>query len=412
MIVRLLARTGDFEIQSDRNGFNVGDHVLLGGDEGAADDGEPLTIASFDMGVDDSVQMVVFDTCLTCDHKKGALMVLDARSLCLRCGRVGPHRCSLLLGESSRTREERRMAVKAEVFGVKDTKLVMNRRPKIGRTLFLQLRKPWIKDVTHRACVCTLCFSANMMAVALVEHGDVFRELSPVLATIIDAVEARAKGGSVPRTVRMDDLLHCLCGCPVNDTNGFINVKCALMRCTKCNMLERLRDISRCKAIRESKKMIQWDGYQKEVSVKKKLKVVPAYAEHHAEVEVLNADGHRLRKMSRKPTRKTTTTSRQPRTRTRGRTDKKEVNETQKKNTAMERVRYAANTMYYMLHLVSMVQLFAKHQFINLWQHTARAGVWESFPDDAVLVEMDFAENFTIIVQDEQQAGHWVHKQV
>ena len=38
--------------------------------------------------------------------------------------------------------------------------------------------------------------------------------------------------------------------------------------------------------------------------------------------------------------------------------------------------------------------------------------MWEEFPKDAVLIEMDFAENFTIIVQDEQQSGHWTHKQV
>ena len=40
------------------------------------------------------------------------------------------------------------------------------------------------------------------------------------------------------------------------------------------------------------------------------------------------------------------------------------------------------------------------HQFINLWQYSARSDVWEDFPLDVVLVEMDFTENLFIIVQD------------
>ena len=66
----------------------------------------------------------------------------------------------------------------------------------------------------------------------------------------------------------------------------------------------------------------------------------------------------------------------------------------------------------FLVHLIMMVPLFADHQYVNLWQHSARQRVWDEFPKDAVLIELDFAENFSIIVQDEQQAGHWTHKQV
>ena len=85
---------------------------------------------------------------------------------------------------------------------------------------------------------------------------------------------------------------------------------------------------------------------------------------------------------------------------------------TKKKSNCLDRVRFTATPFFYLVHLISMVDLFASHQFINLWQHSSRAKVWESFPNDAVLLEMDFAENLSIIVQDEQQSGHWVHKQV
>ena len=39
---------------------------------------------------------------------------------------------------------------------------------------------------------------------------------------------------------------------------------------------------------------VEWDGYQKEVSVNKQIQVVPAYAEANEAVEVLSADGKRL----------------------------------------------------------------------------------------------------------------------
>ena len=63
------------------------------------------------------------------------------------------------------------------------------------------------------------------------------------------------------------------------------------------------------------------------------------------------------------------------------------------------------------MHLMHMVNLYPKHQFINLWQHVTRATVWEDFPQDTVLVEMDFAENLSIIVQDEEMGIHSQHKQ-
>ena len=122
---------------------------------------------------------------------------------------------------------------------------------------------------------------------------------------------------------------------------------------------------------------------------------------------MLSADGLRTRNVTkRKPRRQPTGRK------TRSVGSRSHSDQEKKRSVAMERVQYSANPMFYMLHLISLVQAFAKHQFINLWQHSARSAVWESFPKDAVLLEMDFAENFTIIVQDEQQAGHWVHKQV
>ena len=176
--------------------------------------------------------------------------------------------------------------------------------------------------------------------------------------------------------------------------------------------MQRLGSIARSKEIKDSKEIVTWDGYQKEVSVKKKLKVVPAYADQHDEVEVLNADGQRLRKMSRKTKRNTRRNVRNTRSgRSKSHNNQDQNDEKKKRSAAMERVQYSSNPMFYMLHLISVVQVFAKHQFINIWQHSARSGVWDEFPKDAVLIEMDFAENFTIIVQDQQQAGHWVHKQ-
>ena len=153
---------------------------------------------------------------------------------------------------------------------------------------------------------------------------------------------------------------------------------------------------------------VEWDGYQKEVSVNKQIQVVPAYAEANEAVEVLSADGKRLRKVSSRSRRTPVTVRRGNRHNGTADTPEKK----KKRSNCMERVRFRANTFHFMLHLMLMVPLYVKHQFINLWQHSVRAEVWEDFPKDAVLIEMDFAENFTIVVQDEQQAGHWVHKQV
>ena len=190
----------------------------MGGHAGDASQGEPLVISAFKSGADDSKKFVVFETAMTRSHKSNSLMVLDARSLCSRCGRVGPHRCSLLIERTGRTREEKRMRVKDGIFENEGAKIVMNRRPKIGRTLFLKLRFPWVKHVTHRSCVCTLCFSANMMVTSLIEFADVFRRLSPVLSTLIDSIQDRASGSNgVGRAPRMDDLLQSICPCAVNE---------------------------------------------------------------------------------------------------------------------------------------------------------------------------------------------------
>lgn len=192
--------------------------MLVGGQAGDTFQGEPLVISAFKTGAVDTTSLVVFETAMTRSHEANSLMVLDARSLCSRCGRVGAHRCSLLIERTGRTREEKRMRVKDSIFKDVESKLVMNRRPKIGRTLFLKLRFPWIKHVTHRSCVCTLCFSANMMVTSLIEFADVFRRLSPVLSTLIYSIQARASGSNgVGRAPRMDDLVQSMCPCAVNE---------------------------------------------------------------------------------------------------------------------------------------------------------------------------------------------------
>lgn len=218
-----------------------------------------------------------------------------------------------------------------------------------------------------RACVCTLCFSANQMVICLIEFADVFKRC-PLLATLIADVKQRASdsGGGVGRAVRMDDLIHCSGTCPPNERTGFVDIDCALCRCDKCKIVDCLK--AAATSLKGCKQQVEWDGYQKEVSRKQVLTTVPAYADPIKGVEVLSADGHRLRQTSASKVKGAAKSKRRRSSRHGGdsSTENQDEVKTKKRSTAMERVRYRSTTLLFLTHLMLIVPLFAKHQFINL----------------------------------------------
>ena len=58
-------------------------------------------------------------------------------------------------------------------------------------------------------------------------------------------------------------------------------------------MSEKLQTMATTQAIKGSDEIVSWDGYQKEVSVKKQIVIKPAYADKMKEVTASTPDGTR-----------------------------------------------------------------------------------------------------------------------
>ena len=81
-------------------------------------------------------------------------------------------------------------------------------------------------------------------------------------------------------------------------------------------------------------------------------------------------------------------------------------------NSLVVLVKKTAVPSAFFAHFRRVLQVYSKHKFIHLWQAAQRRLVDEDFPLDAMLIELDFAENLSITCQDQPQSQHWITIQV
>lgn len=58
------------------------------------------------------------------------------------------------------------------------------------------------------------------------------------------------------------------------------------------------------------------------------------------------------------------------------------------------------------------LQNFAQHLFVAAWQQNQFTWLQKNVPKSWVVLNMDFAENYTCVAQEEVQSAHWSHNQV
>ena len=108
------ACASDFELECPCNGFVPGDHVVIG--LGSESENAVCESVCADTG------RITVEVNLQRDHNVGTVVSLNADSACRMCGRIGEHRCSLLLGSDQMAtgNEGDRQSVKPSIFNTDD----------------------------------------------------------------------------------------------------------------------------------------------------------------------------------------------------------------------------------------------------------------------------------------------------